>query len=88
MVLSKDSFENHMEKLEVVLEKLLQVGLRISVKQSIFCTDIIQYFGYFLTHEGLKPLPQKIQAILALQTLPNIMQLQTMLVPVQCYQDR
>ena len=53
LVLTNDSFEDHLQKPEVVLAKLLHTGLRVNAEKSTFCMNTIEYLGYLLTREGL-----------------------------------
>ena len=48
---------------------------------------MIEYLGYLCIHERLKPLPQKIQTLQALQPSINALQLQMILGIVQYCQD-
>jgi hypothetical protein len=42
------------------------VGLKVNVEKSTFCTLEIEYLGYILTRDGIKPKINKVQAILAI----------------------
>ena len=57
----------HLEKLEQVLKKLGEAGLRVNVSKSHFCTSELECLGYVLTRDGIKPQNQKVSAILTLQ---------------------
>ena len=73
-----------------MLDRLRDAGLKVNAAKSFFCTHEIEYHGYILIIEGIKPQPKKVQAILAL-TLPNnvnnIMELRHFLGMVQYYQN-
>jgi hypothetical protein len=56
--------------METVLTRLHDAGLKVNAAKSLFCSHEIEYLGYILTREGIKPQPKKVQAILALN-LPN-----------------
>jgi hypothetical protein len=51
-------------------------GLKINVTKSIFCVQETEYLAYILTRGGIKPQPKKVQAILALNPLDNVKELQ------------
>ncbi len=51
----------------------------------MFCAHEIEYLGYILTREGIKPQPKKVQAILALNLPNNIKELRHFLGMVQHY---
>jgi hypothetical protein len=56
--------------METVLTRLCDAGLKVAAAKSLFCAHEIEYLGYILTREGIKPQPKKVQAILTLH-LPN-----------------
>jgi hypothetical protein len=56
--------------METVLTRLRDAGLKVNVAKSSFCAHEIDYLGYILTREGIKPQSKKVQAILALDP-PN-----------------
>ena len=49
--------------------------------------DEVEYLGYILTHNGIKPQPEKVSAILALDAPKNVCELLTFLGMVQYYRD-
>jgi hypothetical protein len=53
----------------------------------MFCTHEIEYLGYILTREGIKPQPKKVHAIFALNPPNNIKELRHFLGIVQYYRD-
>jgi hypothetical protein len=62
------SLEDHLEKLEVVLRQLCDAGLKDNAAKSTFCALEIEYLGYILTRDGIKPQSNKVQAILAIKS--------------------
>ena len=50
-----DTFEEHLEKLELALEKLRDAGLKVNAAKSTFGVHKCEYLGYVLTREGIKP---------------------------------
>ena len=55
LCISKLSLEDHLEKLEEVLGQLCDAGLKVNAEKSTFCTLEIEYLGYVLTRDGIKP---------------------------------
>jgi hypothetical protein len=43
------------------------VGLKVNAERSTFYALEIEYLGYILTRDGIKPQSNKVQAILAVQ---------------------
>jgi hypothetical protein len=55
--------------------------------KSSFYAHEIEYLGYILTREGIKPQPKKVQAMLALNLPNNVKELRHFLRMVQYYRD-
>jgi len=87
LILSSSTFEDHLDKLGKVLQRLQEKGLRINAPKSTFATDEIEYLGYTLTRDGIKPQTEKVSAILALQPPSNVKQLRRVLGIIQYYRD-
>jgi hypothetical protein len=67
LCISKLSLEDHLEKLEEVLRQLCNAGLKVNAEKSTFCALEIEYLGYVLTRDGIRPQSNKVQAILAIK---------------------
>ncbi len=87
LCISKLSLENHQEKLEEVLRQLCDAGLKVNAAKSTFCALEIEYLGYILTRDGIKPQSNKVQAILAIKPPSGVRQLRHFLGMVQYYRD-
>ena len=87
LIISKESLGNHLEMLRLVLIKLREAGLKVNANKSKFCALEIEYLGYILTREGIKPQTKKVQSILALHPPSNVKELRRFLGMVQYYRD-
>ncbi len=56
--------------METVLARLCHAGLKVNAAKSSFCAHEIDFLGYILTRDGIKPQPKKVQVIL-MRNLPN-----------------
>jgi hypothetical protein len=61
LLITSGTYEEHLAKLEVLL-RLREAGLKVAEK-SKFCTGELEYLGYWITRDGIKPLPDKVHAI-------------------------
>ena len=61
LCISKLSLEDHLEKLEEVL------GLKANAAKLTFCALEIEYLGYVLTRDDIKPQSNKVKAILVIK---------------------
>ncbi len=73
--------------METVLTRLRDAGLKVNAAKSLFCAHEIEYLGYILTREGIKPQPQKVQAILVLNPPNKVNELEHFLWMVQYYRN-
>ncbi len=77
LCISRSSLEDNLKKLEEVLRRLCNAGLKVNAENSTFCALEIEYLGYILTREGIKPQSNKVWAILAIQPPLNYRGTQT-----------
>ena len=63
LVTTKGSFEDHLQKLDKVLAKLEEAGLKVNAKKSFFAREGLEYLGYWISREGIQPLTAKVEAI-------------------------
>jgi hypothetical protein len=87
LVITRGTLEDHLEKLREVLRRMRGAGLKVNAAKSFLCTHEIEYLGYILTREGIKPQPKKVRAILALNPPHNVKELRHFLGMVQYYSD-
>ena len=59
----EDSFEDHLEKVKVVFSRLHKMGMKVNLMKTEFFKNELEYLGYLLTPQGIKPLPKKVEAI-------------------------
>jgi hypothetical protein len=72
LCISRSSLEDHLEKLEEVLRRICDAGFKVNTEKLTFCALEIEYLGYILTRDGIKPQSNKVQAILAIQLPTNV----------------
>ncbi len=87
LIITRGTLDDHIEKIEIVLARLRDAGLKVNAAKSFFCTHEIEYLGYILTREGIKPQNKKVQAILALNPPNSVKELRHFLGMVQYYRD-
>ena len=87
LVITKGDLNDHLEKLDIVLNKLKQAGLKINANKSFFCQHELEYLGYWLTCDSIKPLPNKVRAIEAISTPTNKKELRSFIGMVNYYRN-
>jgi hypothetical protein len=49
LILTNNSFKDHLLKLEMVLARLSSAGMRVNISKSKFFSEQIEYLGYWTT---------------------------------------
>ena len=80
-------FEDHLEKLGMVLDRLRQAGLKVNAKKSFFAKDELEYLGYWITRSGVKPTTKKVNAIANLAQTKTKKELRAFIGMVNYYRD-
>ena len=87
IILTKDTWENHLIQLKTVFTRLRDAGLKIHAKKSFFGRTELEYLGYWITRDGVQPLPKKVQAILNIKSPTTRKQLRSFIGMVNYYRD-
>jgi hypothetical protein len=87
LCISKLSLDDHLEKLAEVLRRLCNAGLKVNAAKLTFCALEIEYLGYLLTRDGIKPQSSKVQIILAIKAPTGVKHFGHILGMVQYYRD-
>ena len=87
--ITSDSFDDHLQKLGLVMQRLSEKGIKVNAAKSNFCALEVNYLGNTLTRAGIRPQAKKVNSILALQPPKNANVLRRILVLgiVQYYRD-
>ena len=87
LCLTKGDFSDHLEKLDEVLARLKQAGLKVNAKKSFFAKNELEYLGYWITREGIQPLQKKVEAIMKIDEPKNRKELRSFIGIVNYYRD-
>ena len=89
LCITKESFQDHLNKLRLVFQRVQKAGLKVKAPKCKFCALETDYLGYVLSTDGIRPQPKKIEPILALTEPNNVKDVRKFLgmVQVQYYPD-
>ena len=62
LVITKGSFEEHLNHLDTVLEKLETSGLKINATKFCFAAHELEYPGYWMSQDSIQLLAEKVKA--------------------------
>ena len=63
LVVTQGNLDQHLDQLELVLTRLAEAGLKINASKSTFCCDELEYLGYLINRQGVRPTTKKVEAI-------------------------
>jgi len=87
LLISKGSYEDHLEKLDEVLKRLHDAGLQANIRKSRFAQSELEYLGYWITRDGVQPMANKVEAIHNIATPTTKKQLRSFIGMVNYYRD-
>src|SRR5687767_2274320 len=87
LIISKTDFNEHLEHLEHALTQLSEAGLKINASKCSFCQAELEYLGYWITRNGIKPVTKKVEAILKLAPPTKRKELRKFIGMINYYRD-
>ena len=87
LVLTAGLWDDHLRKLDVVLHRIAQAGLKINATNSAFGKPEIEYLGFWINRNGIKPQAKKVEAIHAIAPPTRRKQLQRFIGIIDYYRD-
>ena len=87
LIFTKGSYEDHLSKVDEVMNRLQKAGLKVNAGKSSFAKEELEYLGYWVTREGVQPLPNKVDAIKNLAPPKTRRQLRSFIGVINYYRD-
>ena len=75
IIIFSQMFEEHLERLDRVLTRLTQDGLKIKPQKCTFLNDSVSYLGHVVSAEGVETDPAKVSALKELGTPQSVKEL-------------
>ena len=63
LILTKGGCTDHLQKIKSTLNKLKVSGLKYNIGNPLFGQTEMKYLGFWVTHDVVKPMDRKIEAI-------------------------
>ena len=63
IIIYSKTFEDHLEHIEAVFSRLREAGLKLKMSKCDFLKREVNYLGHVVSASGIKPDPQKVEAI-------------------------
>ena len=71
LIVTKGDWQDHLDTLETVLQRLRKAGLKVNVNKSFFAKHDLEYLGFHISRNGIQPLKSKVDAILKIAPPKN-----------------
>ncbi|GBM78124.1 Retrovirus-related Pol polyprotein from transposon opus [Araneus ventricosus] len=85
VLIASNNSEEHKQHLKQVFERLSQHGLKLNPLKCVLGKPPVKFLGCLITSEGVKPLPEKIQAVSQFPKPQNIAELKRFLAMLNFY---
>ena len=87
LCLTDSTYDDHLEKLELVLQRIKRAGLKVNASKSFFARSELEYLGYWITRNGIKPVYDKVKAIMKIAEPKTRTELRSFIGVVNYYRD-
>jgi hypothetical protein len=85
--MTNGSFENHLNQLDEILQRLEDNNLQVNGDKSSFCAIEAEFLGFVLTRQGVKPQVKKVEAIVKIATPKTVKQVRSFIGMINYYKD-
>ena len=68
LVVSHGTFEEHLNILHEVLDRLIKKGMQVNMRKCEWFRNEVEYLGYLIGQDGIRPQKRKVEKILAIST--------------------
>jgi hypothetical protein len=62
LIITKGSYKDHIQKVAEVLKHLQAAGLQVNLPKSKIAIQELEYLGYWLTPQGIRPMSNKVES--------------------------
>ena len=87
LVVTNGTFQDHINQLEKVFTRLRTAGFKINIKKSYFAYPELEYLGYWITRDGIRPQDKKVEAIQNIAPPTTRKQLRRFIGMINYYRD-
>lgn len=79
LLIISDGFQQHLNDLETVFERLTEYSLHINREKCVFARERVKYLGHIITQEGVSIDHDKVSAVLEMKEPANLKHMRTFL---------
>lgn len=87
LIITKGSWEEHCQAIDTVCKLLAVNGLKVNAMKSFFGQTELEYLGFIVNRKGVRPVPNKVEAIKAILPPTNRKQLRRFIGMINFYKE-
>jgi hypothetical protein len=87
LIVTKNTYEDHLSKLDTVLQKLHAANFKVNIEKRTFATKPFEYLGYHIITSGIHPLTSNVEKIQQLKPPKTLKQLRSILGIMNYYRN-
>ena len=72
IIIANNNFKGHLKFLDIVLQRLTEVGLKVNAEKSFLGQTKTEYLGFWVRNNGLRPLLSKVEAIKSIDVTTKV----------------
>ena len=87
IVIGSGTYKEHLEKIEETLARLLKKGFQVNPRKSFWAQTSVEYLGFIISREGVRPQRKKVQGILDIKEPTSTKQLRGFIGMINFYKE-
>lgn len=85
ILIASSTHEEHKEHITILFDRLQEHGLVVKLEKCLFGVSEIDFLGYRVSKDGIRPLPSKVEVIIKFPTPSTIPQLERFIGMINFY---
>jgi len=87
LIITKGAYEQHLQAIEIVSNILRDSGMQLNVKKLFFAKQEVDYIGYVINRNGIRPQGSKVEVIAGMAKPKTVTQLRRFAGMINFYRD-
>ena len=87
LIIGTGTFEEHLVTVEEVLKRLNEKGMQVNAEKSAWAKPEVEYLGFLITRQGIRPQRKKVQGILDIKEPKSTKQVRSFVGMVNYYKS-
>ena len=71
IIIGSGSYEEHLKDVSLVIDRLIEMGMQVNPLKTSWAMEEVDYLGFRITRDGIRPQTKKVEAILRISSPKN-----------------